>query len=566
MNSSEQPVTGRRKGRGQRRGRRVDAATRDAVAELLSDLPLRRDLLIEYLHRLQDSRGCLRAGELVALADLLRIGIAEVYETATFYAHFDLRDDDEAVPALAVRVCDGLSCRLQGGLPLGAALREQLDPARARVLRAPCMGRCDFAPVVQVGKRHADRASAADVLALIDGGEFSPLPVVSETLAAYRARGGYQQLQALRDGTLQVETLITELDAAGLRGMGGAGFPSARKWRLVRATPAPRYLVCNADEGEPGTFKDRVILEAQTHPFLDGLLLAAACIDAQRCWIYLRDEYPAAHALLRREIAALEAAKLIEPGFIDLRRGAGAYICGEESALIESIEGKRGYPRQRPPYVAEAGLFGRPTLVNNVETLALVPTILAGGGARFAALGGAGFAGLRSYSVSGRVREPGVKQAAAGISARQLIDDYCGGMAQGHQLLAYLPGGASGGILPASMADLPLHFGELEKHGALIGSAALIVLSDRDDLRAAVQALLEFFADESCGQCTPCRIGTEKMLALFEAPELDVELLSELAAVMRDASICGLGQAAPNPLTTALQYFPRQQLTRMRDE
>ncbi|EXI90624.1 MAG: NADH-quinone oxidoreductase subunit F [Candidatus Accumulibacter regalis] len=566
MHSSEQPATGRRKGRGQRRGRRVDAATRDAVAGLLADLPLRRDLLIEHLHRLQDTRGCLRAGDLLALADLLRIGVAEVYETATFYAHFDIREDEEPAPALAVRVCDGLSCRLQGALQLDSALRARLPPADARVLRAPCMGRCDLAPVVQVGKRHADRASAADVLALIDEGAFTPLPLVGESLDAYRARGGYRQLQALRDGALPVETVFAELEAAGLRGMGGAGFPTARKWRLVRAAPAPRYLVCNADEGEPGTFKDRVILEEQTHPFLDGLLLAAACIDADRCWIYLRDEYPAAHALLRREIAALEAAQLVEPGFIDLRRGAGAYICGEESALIESIEGKRGYPRQRPPYVAEAGLFGRPTLVNNVETLALVPTILAAGGARFGALGGEGFAGLRSYSVSGRVREPGVKQAPAGISTRQLIDDYCGGMAEGHQLLAYLPGGASGGILPASLADLPLHFGELEKHGALIGSAALIVLSDRDDLRAAVQALLEFFADESCGQCTPCRIGTEKMLALFEAPELDVSLLNELAALMRDASICGLGQAAPNPLTTALQYFPQHQLARKRDE
>ncbi|WP_291991926.1 NADH-ubiquinone oxidoreductase-F iron-sulfur binding region domain-containing protein [Candidatus Accumulibacter sp. ACC003] len=566
MNSSEQAVAGRRKGRGQRRGRRVDAAARDAVAELLRGLPLRRDLLLEHLHRLQDSRGCLRAADLVALAALLRIGVAEVYETATFYAHFDVCDDSEPAPTLAVRVCDGLSCRLQGALPLAASLREQLPPTRARVLRAPCMGRCDLAPVVQVGKRHADGANAATVLALIDAGEFSPLPASGESLAAYRERGGYQQLQALRDGSLQAATVLAELDAAGLRGMGGAGFPSARKWRLVGAAPAPRYLVCNADEGEPGTFKDRLILEQQTHQFLDGLLLAATCIAAERCWIYLRDEYPAAHALLAREIATLEAAALVEPGFIDLRRGAGAYICGEESALIESIEGKRGYPRQRPPYVAEAGLFGRPTLVNNVETLALVPTIIATGGARFAALGSERFAGLRSYSVSGRVRQPGVKQAPAGISARQLIDEYCGGMADGQQLLAYLPGGASGGILPARLAELPLHFGELEKHGGLIGSAAVIVLSDRDDLRAVVQALLEFFADESCGQCTPCRIGTEKMLALFEAPELDVELLGELAAVMRDASICGLGQAAPNPLTTALQYFPLAQLTRKRDE
>ena len=552
----EQPVTGRRKGRGQRRGRRVDATTRDAVARLLGDLPLRRDLLLEHLHRLQDSRGCLRAGDLMALADLLRIGVAEVYETATFYAHFDLRDDNEPTPALAIRVCEGLSCRLQGALQLDAALRDQLPPTRARVLRAPCMGRCDLAPVVQVGKRHADRAGIPEVLALLDAGVFTALPVSSESLDAYRTRGGYRQLQALRDGSLAAETMIAEIEAAGLRGMGGAGFPTARKWRLVGAAPAPRYLVCNADEGEPGTFKDRAILEEQTHQFLDGLLLAAACIGAERCWIYLRDEYPAVHALLSREIAALEAAELIVPGFIDLRRGAGAYICGEESALIESIEGKRGYPRQRPPYVAEAGLFGRPTLVNNVETLALVPQILADGGARFAALGSEGFAGLRSYSVSGRVRQPGVKQAPAGISARKLIDDHCGGMADGHRLLAYLPGGASGGILPASMADLPLHFGELEKHGALIGSAAVIVLSDRDDLRAAVQALLEFFVDESCGQCTPCRVGTEKMLALFEAPALDVELLGELAAVMRDASICGLGQAAPNPIRLTIRHFP----------
>jgi NADH:ubiquinone oxidoreductase subunit F (NADH-binding) len=380
------------------------------------------------------------------------------------------------------------------------------------------MGRCDLAPVVQVGKRHADRASTTEVLALIEAGVLTPLPVVSESFDAYRARGGYQPLQALRSGVLPTGTVLDEVEAAGLRGMGGAGFPSARKWRLVSHAPAPRYLVCNADEGEPGTFKDRLILEQQPHQFLEGLLLAAACIGAARCWIYLRDEYPAAHAILTREIALLERLKLVEAGFIELRRGAGAYICGEESALIESIEGKRGYPRQRPPYVAEAGLFGRPTLVNNVETLALVPGIVAGGGARFAALGSEGFAGLRSYSVSGRVREPGVKQAPAGISARRLIDDYCGGMAEGHQLLAYLPGGASGGILPASMADLPLQFGELEKVGCLIGSAAVIVLSDHDDLRAAVQALLEFFADESCGQCTPCRVGTEKMLACSAHP------------------------------------------------
>ncbi|MCB1964815.1 MAG: NAD(P)H-dependent oxidoreductase subunit E, partial [Candidatus Accumulibacter sp.] len=314
-------MTGRRKGRGQRRGRRVDATTRDAVARLLGDLPLRRDLLLEHLHRLQDSRGCLRAGDLMALADLLRIGVAEVYETATFYAHFDLRDDNEPTPALAIRVCEGLSCRLQGALQLDAALRDQLPPTRARVLRAPCMGRCDLAPVVQVGKRHADRAGIPEVLALLDAGVFTALPVSSESLDAYRTRGGYRQLQALRDGSLAAETMIAEIEAAGLRGMGGAGFPTARKWRLVGAAPAPRYLVCNADEGEPGTFKDRAILEEQTHQFLDGLLLAAACIGAERCWIYLRDEYPAVHALLSREIAALEAAELIVPGFIDLRRG-----------------------------------------------------------------------------------------------------------------------------------------------------------------------------------------------------------------------------------------------------
>lgn len=561
MNSHQESVAGRRKGYGQRQGRRVDADRRDAVVKLLADLPLRRDLLLEHLHRLQDEHGCLRAGDLVALADLLRIGVAEVYETATFYAHFDLCDDGDPVPALAVRVCDGLACRLQGALQLTASLREWLPPLRARVLRAPCMGRCDLAPVVQVGKRHADRASTTEVLALIEAGVLTPLPVVSESFDAYHARGGYQPLQALRSGVLPTGTVLDEVEAAGLRGMGGAGFPSARKWRLVSHAPAPRYLVCNADEGEPGTFKDRLILEQQPHQFLEGLLLAAACIGAARCWIYLRDEYPAAHAILSREIALLERLKLVEAGFIELRRGAGAYICGEESALIESIEGKRGYPRQRPPYVAEAGLFGRPTLVNNVETLALVPGIVAGGGARFAALGSEGFAGLRSYSVSGRVREPGVKQAPAGISARRLIDDYCGGMAEGHQLLAYLPGGASGGILPASMADLPLQFGELEKVGCLIGSAAVIVLSDHDDLRAAVQALLEFFADESCGQCTPCRVGTEKMLAMFRAPEPDLDLLNELATVMRDASICGLGQAAPNPLMTALRYLPQHLMT-----
>ena len=544
-------------GRGQRRGRRASVAQLAEVEALISDLPLRRDLLIEYLHRLQDRDHCLREGYLLALAKLLRIGVAEIHETASFYAHFDIRDDDEAAPEITVRVCDGVSCRLQGALPLCRELEDQLLSPETAIHRAPCMGRCDHGPTVQVGKRHIDDASAEKVAAAVANNQVDPLCSDVESLDTYRQRGGYSILERIYANELTAQQVIDELRESGLRGMGGAGFPTSTKWQIVSANEAPRFLVCNADEGEPGTFKDREILEEYPHQMIEGMLIASACVGCDKAWIYLRDEYPAAQIALQNAIEEAERAGLALAGLIEIRRGAGAYICGEESALIESIEGKKGFPRQRPPYVAEKGVFNRPTLVNNVETLYLVPQILREGGKTFD-LGTAGFPGLRSYSVSGRVRQPGIKLAPAGISLRRLIDEYCGGMSDGHELMAYLPGGASGGILPASMDNLPLHFGELEQHGCLIGSAAVIVLSTADDLREVVQALLEFFVDESCGQCTPCRVGTEKMLALLQLPEPPLALLDELAAVMRDASICGLGQAAANPYSAVRNFLPEQ--------
>lgn len=543
------------------RGRQLEPVVLAELRDLIGDERLdpslrRRDRLIEHLHVLQDNDGHLSMPRLRALASFMNLPMAAIYETATFYAHFDvIHDEQSPPPALTLRVCDSLSCRLAGAEALHQALTDGTDPATVRVRRAPCMGRCDTAPVVAVGHHHVLNANAQNVGAAVDQGQVQPEEVRWQRLPDYRSADGYRLLLDCRQGSVSVEALAAELESAGLRGLGGAGFPTYRKWQAVRAEPGPRYAVINADEGEPGTFKDRYFLENEPHQFLEGALVSAWAVEAQALYIYLRDEYPGLHRVLTDAIAELETAGIAEPGFVILRRGAGAYICGEESALIESLEGKPGKPRLRPPFVAQKGLFSRPTLVNNVETVYWIPRIHAQGAEWFASQGRHGRRGLRSFSVSGRVARPGVHLAPAGITLNELIAEYCGGMAQGHRLLAYLPGGASGGILPASKADIPLDFDTLQEHGCFIGSAAVIVLSDQDDLAAAAANLLGFFADESCGQCTPCRVGTEKMLTLLERDTWDEETLQQLARVMADASICGLGQAAPNPVLSLLRDF-----------
>lgn len=546
----------RRRGRATPKGRQIDPAARDEVRALLGDGPHRRDHLIEHLHLLQDRFGALHARHLAALAGEHRLAQAEVYEVATFYAHFDLVADGATAPApITVRVCDSLSCELAGSRELRAALEARV-PDGARIVRAPCMGRCDTAPVAEVGHHHVDHATPETVLAAVAKGEVHPVIPEHEDFDAYTAAGGFEVLRDFREGRRTVEDAIDTLNEAGLWGLGGAGFPTGRKWSIVRSYPGPRLMAVNADEGEPGTFKDRYHLERRPFRFLEGVLIAADAVDAETIYIYLRDEYPAAREILIEALARLEREQLTRGRRFELRRGAGAYICGEESAMLESIEGKRGLPRHRPPFVAEHGLFGQPTLVQNVETLYWIPEILARGAEWFAGQGRGNAKGLRSYSVSGRVREPGVKVTPAGIGARELIEEYCGGMAPGHEFRAYLPGGASGGILPASMAELPLSFGELEAHDCFVGSHAVVILSDRDDLRAVALNLLRFFEDESCGQCTPCRVGTQKAVQMMERPRWDVPLLKELGRTMADASICGLGQAAANPLLSILRYFP----------
>ena len=549
----------RRKTRATQRGRQLEPGALADIEALLAGRPRTRDSLIEHLHAIQDAWGHLALRHLRALAHWMNLPMAAVFETATFYAHFDIvRDGEIPPPAVTIRVCDSLSCELAGARALQAALAGEVDPADIRVLRAPCMGRCDSAPVVEVGHRHLGHATPAAVRTLLDSGDLHPEQIDWQHLDAYRAEGGYALLQQARSGEVAVEQISQVLQDAGLRGLGGAGFPTFKKWSFVRAEPEPRYMVINADEGEPGTFKDRHYLEQAPHRFLEGALVSAWAVDAAALYIYLRDEYPGLHAVLREAIMEAEAAGLVAPGYIVLRRGAGAYICGEESALIESLEGKPGKPRHRPPFVAQKGLFDRPTLVNNVETVYWIPLLWQRGAEGFASQGRHGRKGLRSFSVSGRVNKPGVHLAPAGITLQELTDEFCGGMADGHRLLAYLPGGASGGILPARKADLPLDFDTLQPEGCFIGSAAVVVISDQDELRALAKNLMAFFADESCGQCTPCRVGTEKMLGLLERDEWDADQLQRLAQVMQDASICGLGQAAPNPVTSLLRFFPAE--------
>lgn len=555
VSRSIHPGSGRRSAPIYPKGRVLRQADLEAVSVLVGPGPYERPMLIEYLHKIQDVEGCLPESHLHGLAELMRIPMAEVYEVASFYAHFDIVGDGEDRPApITIRVCDSLSCMMAGAEKLIAALGAE-DMGEVRILRAPCIGSCDTAPAAEVGHHHVDRASVAKIKKLVDAGETHAEIPECQGLEGYKAEGGYAVLKACLSGELKVADVIATLSDGGLRGLGGAGFPTGRKWSLVRAEKGPRLMAVNGDEGEPGTFKDRYYLERRPHQFLEGMLIAAWAVEAEEVFIYMRDEYPAIREILNTELMKLVAADLIPHTKVHVRRGAGAYICGEESAMIESIEGKRGLPRHRPPYVAQVGIFNRPTLVNNIETLYWVPQILAKGADWFASQGKSGAKGLRSYSVSGHVAKPGVVLAPAGTTANELIE-LCGGMAKGHAFKGYLPGGASGGILPASMADIPLDFGTLEKHGCFVGSHAVVILSDKDDMKAVAVNLMRFFEDESCGQCTPCRNGTEKAVALMSAKTWDEALLNDLAQVMRDASICGLGQAASNPLVSVMKHFP----------
>ncbi|MFC0131378.1 NADH-quinone oxidoreductase subunit F [Massilia eurypsychrophila] len=541
------------------KGRRVDPQALADVQALLGIESRQADLLIEHLHKIQDRYGSLSAQHLAALAAEMKMAQAEVYEVATFYHHFDVvKEGEDAPAALTVRVCDGLSCEMAGAKDLLARLPGILG-TDVRVLPAPCIGRCEQAPAAVVGQHPVPNATVETIVAKVAAGETTHTPQGFIDLDAYRAAGGYALLRDCTDGKHDVESVIQKMESSGLRGLGGAGFPAGRKWRIVRGEPGPRLMAINLDEGEPGTFKDRYYLERDPHRFLEGALIAAWVTDVETIFIYLRDEYHGCRTMLEAELEKLR----IDPPMarmpkLVLRRGAGAYICGEESAMIESIEGKRGMPRLRPPYVAQVGVFGLPTLQHNFETLHWVRDILEKGPEWFGSHGRHGRKGLRSFSVSGRVKEPGVKVAPAGITIQELLDEYCGGMLEGQTFYGYLPGGASGGILPASMNDIPLDFDTLQPYGCFIGSAAVVVLSNLDTAAAAARNTLKFFKDESCGQCTPCRVGTAKALTLIEQPVWDLVLLDELSQVMRDASICGLGQAAPNPIDCVVKYFPNE--------
>jgi formate dehydrogenase len=543
------------KGRAYTKGRPLDENAWDEVKALLLGKRLDRDLLIEHLHLIQDKFRCISTAHMRALAEEMRISSAEVYEVASFYAHFDIvRDDQQPPPKITIRVCDSLSCMMAGADELKKNLEDSLDPFDVRVLRAPCMGRCDTAPALEIGHAHIDEASVEKVNHAIQNNHLRAVIPKYQEFSDYVENGGYETLKTLRESGDWKEVQKEVLDA-GLRGLGGAGFPSGKKWEFVRANDGPRYLAVNGDEGEPGTFKDRYYLERTPHLFLEGMLIAAWAVEAEKVFIYMRDEYPAVLKILRDEIHKLETAGLVKEGYIDLRRGAGAYICGEESAMIESIEGKRGIPRHRPPFVAQVGVFGRPTLVHNIETLHWIARICREGGEIFSGIEKNGRVGLRSYSVSGRVKNPGVHLLPSGSTILDIIDA-CGGMLEGHVFKAYQPGGPSSGLLPASINDVPMDFDTLQSLDTFIGSAAVVVLSQKDKPRNAALNMLRFFEDESCGQCTPCRVGCEKAVKLLQEPKWNAELLEEICAAMGDASICGLGQAASNPIRLTLRHFP----------
>ena len=553
-----------RQPRSQLKGRQATGEARAEVRALIGEPPTnghRRDLLIEHLHLLNDHFHGLFERHIVALATEMRLSVVEVFEVASFYHHFEILKDDQAAPRITVRVCDSLSCSLAGSDSLLRQLQNDLQNkgSGVKVVPVPCLGRCEQAPAAQVGQQAVAHATAEAVAERVAQNQTTPnaLPDAIR-MNAYVQAGGYQLAQQVTSGEREAESVIQVLESSGLRGLGGAGFPAGRKWRIVRSQPGPRLMAVNIDEGEPGTFKDRTCLEADPHRFLEGVLIAASVVGCEAVYIYLRDEYHEARVLLTQALAELHANPPCTLPRIELRRGAGAYICGEESAMIESIEGKRGEPRLRPPYIAEVGLFGRPTLEHNFETLYWIRELLEQGADSFATHGRHGRQGLRRFSVSGRVKQPGVKLAPAGITLRELVDEYCGGMAEGHTLYAYLPGGASGGILPARLADVPLDFDTLQPHGCFIGSAAVMVLGQRDSAREAALNVMRFFAHESCGQCTPCRVGTDKAAQLMSAEVWDADTLQDLAQVMGDASICGLGQAAPNPIRCVLQYFPHE--------
>ena len=544
------------KGKGRRtpKGRQFEDEALNEVKALLANRPRQKNLLIEFLHLIQDKYGYLSAQHLCALAEELKISMAEVYEVASFYAHFDIvKEDETPPPQITIRVCDSLSCELAGAEKLREELKKGLDPKEVRVVRAPCMGRCDAAPTLELGHNHIDRASTDKVQAAISEGHFHCSIPEYERFQKYFSLGGYQTLLNLRlEGNW--EDIQNKILASGLRGLGGAGFPSGKKWGFVRMNEGPRFIAVNGDEGEPGTFKDRFYLERTPHLFLEGMLIAAWAVEAEKAYIYMRDEYPAVLKILKEEITALEQAGIVEPGYIELRRGAGAYICGEESAMIESIEGKRGLPRHRPPFVAQVGLFGRPTLVHNVETLHWIARICREGPEILNSVEKNGRKGLRTYSVSGRVKNPGIYLLPAGSTILDIIDA-AGGMMKGHTFKAYQPGGPSSGLLPSKLNDVPMDFDTLQPYDTFIGSAAVVILSDKDSARAAALNMLKFFEDESCGQCTPCRVGCEKAVKLMEKKEWDTELLEEVCKTMVDASICGLGQAAPNAIKSTIKYF-----------
>jgi formate dehydrogenase len=550
-----------RKPRSQLKGRQVSDEARAQVQALIGMPPAgghRRDLLIEHLHALNDHFHGLFERHIVALAAEMRLSVVEVFEVASFYHHFEILKDDAAAPRITVRVCDSLSCSLAGSDSLLRQLQRELT-GDVQVVSVPCLGRCEQAPAAQVGQQAVACATAETVAQCVAQNQTHPNALPDAIgMEAYLKNEGYQLARQVTAGLKDHEAVIQVLESSGLRGLGGAGFPAGRKWRIVRSQPGPRLMAVNIDEGEPGTFKDRTCLESDPHRFLEGVLIAASVVGCEAVYIYLRDEYHEARLLLTQALADLQANPPCALPRIELRRGAGAYICGEESAMIESIEGKRGEPRLRPPYIAEVGLFGRPTLEHNFETLFWIRELLEQGADSFAAHGRHGRKGLRRFSVSGRVLQPGVKLAPAGITLRELVDEYCGGMAEGHTLYAYLPGGASGGILPARLADVPLDFDTLQPHGSFIGSAAVMVLSQHDSARDAALNVMRFFAHESCGQCTPCRVGTDKAAQLMSADVWDADTLKDLAQVMGDASICGLGQAAPNPIRCVLDYFPHE--------